>query len=216
MKFVEKPSAIVFGSTGSIGSECAKVLSHEFEVIEANRETKISQCSVKFSTAVWAQGMNHTAGFVETTEQDWENLFEANFHYVRRTVTDLLAFDAVAEPCNFIFIGSVWSELSRENKSAYISSKSALVGLTRALAVELGERGIRVNCLLPGVIDNSMSQSNLTTHQIDRLKTSTPTKNLVSENNVARIVEFLALSNSSGISGQSIVVDNGWSIARRI
>jgi len=216
VNILEKPHAIVFGSSGAIGSECARVLSQNFEVFEADRTTIISQGSNQFSTAVWAQGMNYTGSFLDTTEQDWKSIFEANFDYVRKTTKDLLDSDAVSKPSNFIFIGSVWSELSRDNKSAYISSKSALVGLTRALAVELGERGIRVNCLLPGVIDNSMSRSNLAEEQINHLVTSTPTKNLISENDVARFVEFLALNNSCGISGQGIVLDNGWSIARRL
>jgi NAD(P)-dependent dehydrogenase (short-subunit alcohol dehydrogenase family) len=205
---------MVFGSSGAIGSECARVLADRFNVFEANRTTEILQNSYKFSTVVWAQGLNHTSNFLDTTEQDWQNIFEANFDYVRRTVKKLLDYDVVTNPSNFIFIGSIWSELSRSNKSAYISSKSALTGLTRALAVDLGERGIRVNCLLPGVIDNMMSRNNLTSDQIENLSSSTPTNELVNENNIARIVEFLALNNSAGISGQSIVVDNGWSIAR--
>jgi len=214
MKSIVNSHAMIFGSNGAIGSECARVLSDKFNVFEVDRNTDISQNSYKFSTVVWAQGLNHTSSFLDTTEQDWQNIFEANFDYVRRTVKELLVYDFVANPCNFIFIGSIWSELSRNNKSAYISSKSALAGLTRALAVDLGERGIRVNCLLPGVIDNKMSRNNLTSDQMKNLSSSTPTNELVNENNIARIVEFLALNNSAGISGQSIVVDNGWSIAR--
>jgi NAD(P)-dependent dehydrogenase (short-subunit alcohol dehydrogenase family) len=214
VKSVEKPHVLVFGSSGAIGSECARVLSDKFDIFEANRNTEISQNPNKFSTVVWAQGLNHTSSFLDTTEEDWQRIFEANFDYVRRTVKDLLMNDLVLNPCNFIFIGSIWGELSRSNKSAYISSKSALSGLTRALAAELGGRGIRVNCLMPGVIDNVMSRNNLSSGQMENLITSTPTTSLINENNIARIVEFLALNNSAGISGQSIVVDNGWSIAR--
>ena len=214
MKFVEKRDAIVFGSNGAIGSECVRVLSEKFEVHKADRNTEFSPNTSKFSTAVWAQGLNYTRNFLDTSEQDWKDIFESNFDYVRKTVKVLLDFNLVNSPSNFIFIGSIWSELSRSNKSAYISSKSALTGLTRALAVELGERRIRVNCLLPGVIDNKMSRNNLTVDQMDNLISATPTRELITENNVAQIVEFLALNDSCGISGQNIVVDNGWSIAR--
>ncbi|CAN2230694.1 SDR family NAD(P)-dependent oxidoreductase [Candidatus Planktophila dulcis] len=214
MKSVEKPDAIVFGSNGAIGSECVRVLSEKFQVLKADRNTEFSPNSNKFSTAVWAQGLNYTRNFLDTSEQDWKDIFESNFDYVRKTVKVLLDFNLVNSPCNFIFIGSIWSELSRTNKSAYISSKSALTGLTRALAVELGERRIRVNCLLPGVIDNKMSRNNLTVDQMENLISATPTMELITENNIAQIVEFLALNESCGISGQSIIVDNGWSIAR--
>jgi NAD(P)-dependent dehydrogenase (short-subunit alcohol dehydrogenase family) len=216
MKNIHKPHAIVFGSSGSIGSECAKTLSENFQVFEARRDTDLSRLDQQFSTAVWAQGMNLTQGFLDTSEKDWEDVFEANFDYTRRTARDLVAANAITAPSNFIFVSSIWSELARDNKSAYISSKSALTGLARALAVELGQRQIRVNCLLPGVIDNKMTRENLTGSQMTNLLSATPTEVLITEQNIARIVEFLALNQSAGISGQSIVVDNGWSIARSL
>ena len=216
MKSNNKQHAIVFGSTGSIGSECVKTLSSNFQVLEATRNTDLSRLDQKFSAAVWAQGMNLTQNFLDTSEQDWNSIFEANFDYIRRTVRDLVLANATTAPSSFIFIGSIWSQLARDNKSAYISSKSALAGLTRALSVELGKQNIRVNCLLPGVIDNKMTRQNLTEAQMTDLLASTPTEALVTEKNIARIVEFLAINESSGISGQSIVVDNGWSIARSL
>jgi NAD(P)-dependent dehydrogenase (short-subunit alcohol dehydrogenase family) len=143
-------------------------------------------------------------------------MMEANFHFVRRSVLSLIEDNKVENPASFVFIGSVWSIFSKIDKSAYIVSKSALEGLARSLSVELAPANIRVNCVLPGVIDNSMTRSNLTELQLKRIQHETPGQKLITAVQVANIVKFLCSENSQGINGQSIIVDSGWSIARYI
>ena len=91
-----------------------------------------------------------------------------------------------------------------------------MVGLAIGLAADLAQFGIRVNCVMPGVVDNLMTRQNLTAEQLSKIQTETLGGKLISAKDVANVVQFLCSRESSGINGQSIVIDKGWSIARHI
>jgi NAD(P)-dependent dehydrogenase (short-subunit alcohol dehydrogenase family) len=211
-----KPSVLIFGASGAIGSACFHLLKADYQVTAAEREYDFFQNSSHYDAVIWAQGKNLTKAFIETSEEDWEDLFEANFTFVRRKLHDLLITQRLRKPARLVFIGSVWSQIARVDKSAYIATKSALSGLTRSLAVELSLQGIAVNCVLPGPVDNLMTRANLTKTQFDKLVSESPTGKLVSEKQVAEVVRFLISSNSEGISGQSIEVDFGWALSKHV
>lgn len=209
-----RPTALIFGSSGSIGSACKDLLSADYEIFAGPQNPNEMPGAPVFDTVIWAQGINRTLSFFETSEDDWDSVLEANFHLVRKSVQILFQRNQFASPSSLVFVGSVWSNLSRRDKSAYIVSKSALEGLCRALAVELAPLKMRVNCVLPGVVENQMTKINLTDQQLKNVKSQTPGGDLVSPIDIANTVKFLSSSSSQGITGQSIIVDNGWSIAR--
>ena len=210
------PTALVFGSSGSIGGACADLLSSEYQTFKGSRTFEDLNLGAPFDSVVWAQGINQTKHFMETSESDWESILDANLHFVRRSVARLIEDNLIMNPASFVFVGSVWGRLSRYEKSAYIVSKSALEGLAIGLAADLAQFGIRVNCVMPGVVDNLMTRENLTVEQLSKIQTETLGGELVSAKDVAKVVRFLCSSDSSGINGQSIVIDKGWSIARHI
>ncbi len=216
MSLPSKPSVLIFGASGSIGSACANLLSGEYEVTSAHRDYSPLTSKTVFDAVIWAQGKNLTKPFIETTEEDWDGLFEANFSYIRRNLKELLVADRLYRPARLVFIGSVWSEIARKDKSAYIATKAALVGLTRGLAVELGSKEIAVNCVLPGPVDNQMTRTNLSAQQLNQLVAESPSGKLISVSQVAETVRFLISERSQGISGQSIELDYGWAISKHV
>lgn len=210
------PAALVFGASGSIGNACFDVMTDACPTYSVPHTETSLGLGAPYSSVIWAQGINMTKDFVDTSEADWNEILEANLHFVRKTVKTLLTEGLVQNPASFVFIGSVWGNLARVNKSAYIVSKSALQGLTKSLAIDLAPHGIRVNSVLPGILNNSMTRSNLSKEQIKNIEKDTPGGLLVSPEAVARTVKFLCSQDSVGVNGQSIAVDNGWSIARHI
>ena len=212
----KQPTALVFGSSGSIGGACVDLLSSDHEVFKGSRTFEDLNLGAPFDSVVWAQGINQTKHFMDSSESDWESILDANLHFVRRSVVRLIEDNLVKKSASFVFVGSVWGRLSRYEKSAYIVSKAALEGLAIGLAVDLAQFGIRVNCVMPGVVDNLMTRENLTPEQILKIQTETLGGELISAKEVANVVRFLCSSDSSGVNGQSIVIDKGWSIARHI
>jgi NAD(P)-dependent dehydrogenase (short-subunit alcohol dehydrogenase family) len=84
------------------------------------------------------------------------------------------------------------------------------------MACEVGDLNISINGLLPGIIDTPMTRKNLSQEQVNQIIDQTPSKKLVRADEIARVAEFLVSKNSQGINGQSITVDNAWTISRNV
>jgi NAD(P)-dependent dehydrogenase (short-subunit alcohol dehydrogenase family) len=99
--------------------------------------------------------------------------------------------------------------------AAYAASKSGLLGLVRALAVELGPRGVRVNAILPGGTDTPMAHAmNGTPEAIAVVKSLHALKRLASPEEQARSVLYLASDASSFTTGSALLGDGGISVQR--
>jgi hypothetical protein len=83
-----------------------------------------------------------------------------------------------------------------------------------SLAVDLGTSGFLINAVLPGAIDTPMTHENLATEQIESIKKETPLGTLATLDDVAKLVYFLCSDNNTGITGQFIAADRGFSHAR--
>ena len=90
-------------------------------------------------------------------------------------------------------------------------TKSAVTGLTKALAKEVGPSGIRVNCVSPGLIDTKMNSCYLK-DDLDAICEETPLMRIGSCKDVADAVEFLSEDSSAFITGQTISVNGGYVI----
>ncbi|MBI3429253.1 MAG: SDR family oxidoreductase [Actinobacteria bacterium] len=166
--------------------------------------------------AVWAQGANFTGGISETSTQQWDEIWDANFKYIVRSLEILLGKKLFSHGARLVVVSSVWQEITRAQKVAYIASKAAVGGLVRGLAADLGREGISINAVLPGVVDSPMTRQHLNSGQIERVVQGTPKGQLVTPEEIAKTVAFLVGPDSAGINGQSIIVDGGWSITRNV
>ena len=91
---------------------------------------------------------------------------------------------------------------------AYSVSKAGLIGLTKALAKEVGPSGIRVNCVAPGMIDTAMN-NNVSDEIRSEIADETPLERIGTPDDVVKTIEFLASEKSSFITGQVIGVNGG-------
>jgi NAD(P)-dependent dehydrogenase (short-subunit alcohol dehydrogenase family) len=114
-----------------------------------------------------------------------------------------------------VVISSIWQQLARPDKFSYTVTKAAVGGLVRAAAMDLAPRGIRVNAVLPGVVDTPMTRSMLTDDQLRAVGDATGHGRLISAAEVADAVASL-LSPASGVTGQSLLVDLGFSFGRSL
>ena len=116
---------------------------------------------------------------------------------------------------SIVLVGSVLSRKGMTGMSAYSASKGGIEGLTRSAAVELADRSIRVNCVLPGPILTPMSRTGfeadgLSVEQwIERMAESVPLNRVGVPQDVASMVLFLLDDASSYMTGASLMVDGG-------
>lgn len=106
-------------------------------------------------------------------------------------------------------VSSVWGVQGASCEAAYSAAKAGVIGLTKALARELGPSGITVNCVAPGVIDTEMN-GNLTTEDLKSLAEATPLGRIGQPEDVARALLFLASPAADFITGQVLGVDGGF------
>jgi 3-oxoacyl-[acyl-carrier protein] reductase len=109
---------------------------------------------------------------------------------------------------SIVNISSVAAFTGSTGQVNYAAAKAAVVGLTRSLAVEYGSRNIRVNCVVPGVIQTPMT-SNLTAEFVDDVISRIPMKRLGLPTEVAQAVLFLASGAASYITGACLHVNGG-------
>ncbi|MFZ5707881.1 MAG: SDR family NAD(P)-dependent oxidoreductase [Pseudomonadota bacterium] len=95
------------------------------------------------------------------------------------------------------------------NSSAYTSSKGGIIALTRTLAMELADHGVRVNCISPGVIDTAQPRGGYSEEQLAELVKGTLAKRMGTAAEVASVALFLASDASSFVNGQNIHVNGG-------
>ena len=93
----------------------------------------------------------------------------------------------------------------------YVTSKSAIVGMTRSLARELGERMIRVNCLLPGLTMGEATKD-IPQHALERLRRAQILKRTQQPDDLDGVVAFLLSDDAKFITGQTLAVDGGFSL----
>jgi len=105
-------------------------------------------------------------------------------------------------------ISSIIGQRGYTGLSAYAATKAGLDGLTRALAREVGRRGITVNSVAPGYLETEMSQT-LSAGQRDQIIRRTPLGRLGTAGDITPLVRFLLSENARFLTGQTLVVDGG-------
>jgi len=218
---------LVFGANGTLGGEIVKYMrfagdqvltvSRNSEITDIQTDSGMDQFfseGLKFDSCVWAQGKNINDSIADAV--NFNEVFEANIGYIISSLKFLLNNQLLNENARLVIISSIWQEISKTNKFSYTVSKSALKGLVNSFVADYSTLGYSMNALLPGVVDTPMTRANLTNSQIRGIEKETPTRKLVSPEDVAKATHWLASPNSAGINGQFIRVDNGWSRVRAI
>ena len=117
----------------------------------------------------------------------------------------------MADGGKIINVASAAGVIGAVGLSDYVASKHAVVGLTRAAALELGERNIRVNCVCPTTVETPMAMQEGGEHMIEGEKLLVPLGRICQPGEVAALIHFLASDDCGFINGQAILIDGGMS-----
>ena len=176
-------------------------------------ETRFGGLDIAFNNAGMVGPMAPTP---EVTPEAWRETVETNltsaFLAVRHQIPAMLRRGGGSVIFTSSFVGHT---VGFPGVAAYAASKSGLIGLTQALAVEFGAQGIRVNALLPGATETPMYEVFAGTQEArDFIKSLYPMKRIASPEEMARSVLYLASDASSFTTGTALLVEGGVSISR--
>ena len=198
-----------------MGKYPVRVLTYQCDVSDENKvkemvayiEQKLGTIDILINNA----GIAQQKVFLDISERDWERIFDVNVKGVYNCIKEVLPDMLKKKEGKIINISSIWGISGASCEVHYSASKAAVIGLTKALAKELGPSKIKVNCVAPGVIKTDMI-SDLSYEDIEMLKYNTPLGEIGKPEDIAKIVYFLTSDDSNFITGQIISPNGGFII----
>ncbi len=231
-----KLRALVFGATGAIGTSISSKFENDsWEVIRVCRNLPkpsenffvvfnpfvnekaqtIDLTSVgKFDAVCWAQGKNATDNVYDVDIEENLELYQANCLYILASLKFLLSEQLLGPNARLCIISSIWQNIARQNKLSYCMTKAALQGLVQSASIDLAKEGVMINAILPGALETPMTRQNLAADQLEKLSNGTFFNRLASLEDVSNLAVFLCSDKNTGITGQFIAADLGFSYAR--
>lgn len=150
--------------------------------------------------------------FTDITDEDWHRMMGADLDgvfYCSREV--LKRFMLKTHSGVILNISSMWGQVGASCEVHYSAAKAGVIGLTKALAKEVGLSGVRVNCIAPGVVMTDMMKS-FDEQTIAELREETPLNTLGTPEDIAQCAFFLCSDRARFITGQVLGVNGGFII----
>jgi NAD(P)-dependent dehydrogenase (short-subunit alcohol dehydrogenase family) len=214
--------ALITGASRGIGAATAelfkkagaRVLMPSRSELDLSDNSSIDRyiTSVKDSIDILVNnaGINFLAGLEELDQEVLGQTLQVNL-VAPLILTQLVAKKMKANRYGRVVnISSIWSVVAKERRLAYAASKSAMNGVTRTLAIELGEHGILVNAIAPGYVNTELTSQNNSPEEIQLISNSIPLHRLAEPEEIAEMVAFLCSEKNSYMTGQVLVVDGGY------
>lgn len=144
----------------------------------------------------------------DVTPKEWEELLAVNlsasFFLIQETLPAMISAKSGA----IVTVSSMWGQVGASCEVAYSATKAGLIGMTKALAKEVGPSGVRVNCVAPGVVDTDMNRE-LDQQAKESLCEEIPLGRIAEAKEIAGTIKFLCSDDASYITGQVLGVNGG-------
>ncbi len=201
-----------------LSSERPSISTHQLDVTDpaaiATLVNGLNRVDVLFNCV----GYVHNGSILECEEPDWKRSFDLNITSMFHTCRAVLPGMVARKQGSIINVASVVSSVKGALKRcAYGTSKAAVIGLTKSIAADFVQSGIRCNALCPGTIDTpSLEERMAAGGNLDAARHTfiarQPMGRLGTPQEIAQAALYLASDDSSFMTGQAFVIDGGWSI----
>jgi NAD(P)-dependent dehydrogenase (short-subunit alcohol dehydrogenase family) len=175
---------------------------------------EINLVDEKLDAIIHCAGIEETIPLTLYSPAKIKNIYEVNVfagiellrHFTKKKYSN--------DGASAVFVSSVMGVLGQPGKIGYCSTKAAVLGMVKASALEFAKRKIRVNAVLPGVVNTPMTQnlfSQISAENVEEIKAMHPL-GIGEVSDVVPSIEFLISTKSRWITGQNFIIDGGYSI----
>ncbi|MBQ9067168.1 MAG: SDR family oxidoreductase [Clostridia bacterium] len=144
----------------------------------------------------------------DVTVDEYDRIMDTNLKGAFLCIREVLPSMIRRKAGNILNISSMWGQVGGSCEVVYSASKAGLIGMTKALAKEVGPSGVRVNCIAPGVIDTPMNAMH-SEETMAELAEETPLGRIGTPEDIADAALFLASDRASFLTGQVLGVNGG-------
>lgn len=164
----------------------------------------------KIDVLVNNAGINKIDTFGDIDPEDFIRIQKVNVEGPFRLCKYLAPLMANRNYGRIVNIGSIFGHVSKEKRASYSTAKFAILGMSKALALDYATSNVLVNVVSPGFIDTELTRTVLSSAEIESLKELVPMKRLGTPAEVAKLVTFLSSESNSFINAQNILIDGGF------
>jgi 3-oxoacyl-[acyl-carrier protein] reductase len=215
---INSKKILIVGGTGDIGKAISKKYPPEDSHIVGSRDIDLSSNKSienffinnknRYEQFIFASGVNNPAPIKGSSFDDFNNTMQVNCSSVHFIFSK--NYKCFKNLRSFVVIGSLYGTIARKNRAAYTSSKHALYGLVKSLAIELSPK-CNVNMVSPGFIKTKLTIKNNTNTKLNKIASMIPQKKIGAPTDIANAVYFLTDKKSKYINGVNLFVDGGFS-----
>ncbi|WP_102107342.1 SDR family oxidoreductase [Oceaniglobus roseus] len=162
-------------------------------------------------------GFVHAGTVLDCTDEDWDFAFDLNVRSQWRTIRNALPGMLERGGGSIINMSSACSSIiGAPNRFVYGTTKAAVIGLTKSVAIEYITRGIRCNCICPGTVESPSLHERLKAtgdyeKAMKEFVARQPMGRIAKAEEIAALVVYLASDESAFTTGQPHIIDGGWS-----
>ncbi|NWT07858.1 BDH2 dehydrogenase, partial [Vireo altiloquus] len=201
--------------------ELGKYPGIQIQVLDVTKKEQIENLAKeieKIDVLCNIAGFVHHGTILDCEEQDWDFTMNLNVRSMYLMIKTTLLQMLKQKSGNIINMSSVASSIKGVvNRCVYSTSKAAVIGLTKAVAADFIEQGIRCNCVCPGTVDTPSLQERIQARPnpeqaLKDFLARQKTGRMATAEEVAHLLVYLASDESAYVTGNELIIDGGWSL----